>query len=165
LIAQYNGPRGHLWIQDVTQSPFNVGVQIRLEGFDFAQGAVLNAHYGKPLHAPEEVHALLDLVGGHPFLVRQALYSLVDRRRKLAELEREATGDTGPFGDHLRRFLWSLEANRELRASVRAILRHGQCEDEKHFQRLVSAGLVRGETRNAARMRCRLYQDYFNKHL
>jgi hypothetical protein len=54
----------------------------------------------------------------------------------LAELEKEATNDTGPFGDHLRRFLWSLQGHAELKASVLQILRKGQCDSEAHFQRL-----------------------------
>ncbi len=96
---------------------------------------------------------------------RQGLYALFSNRWSMPQLESEATSDTGPFGDHLRRFLWSLQDNLELKASVIQILRDGQCDDEKHFQRLSAAGLARGETRNAARMRCRLYHDYFSKHL
>src|SRR5262249_22212517 len=107
--------------------------------------------------------SLFDLVGGHPFLVRQSLYTLT--RGSLRQLEAEATSDAGPFGDHLRRFLWSLQDDEKLKASVQQILRHGQCDDEKHFQRLNAAGLVSGDVRNAVRMRCKLYQDYFSKHL
>jgi len=147
----------------LTQSPFNVGVQIRLDGFNQAQLSALNTKYGKPLETPGEIELLFDLVGGHPFLVRQSLYTL--KRSSLLQLEAEAISDSGPFGDHLRRFLWSLQGNPELKASVQQILRNGQCDNEEHFQRLNSAGLVRGETRNAVQARCRLYRDYFSKHL
>jgi hypothetical protein len=163
VIAHSTEPS--LWIQDVTQSPFNVGVQIRLEGFSPDQLSTLNDKYGARLKTPEEIQSLLDLVGGHPFLVRQALYCLFNNQWSLRQLESEATSDTGPFGDHLRRFLWSLQDNKDLKASVIQILRNGQCDDGKHFQRLSAAGLACGETRNVARMRCKLYHDYFSKHL
>jgi hypothetical protein len=142
-----------------------VGAQLRLDGFNPDQLSTLNGKYGKRLKTPDEIQSLLDLVGGHPFLIRQALYALFSNQWSISQLEVKATSDTGPFGDHLRRFLWSLQDNQELKASVIQILRNGQCDDEKHFQRLSAAGLARGETRNAARMRCRLYHDYFSKHL
>lgn len=162
-IAHSTEPR--LFIQDLTQSPFNVGFQIRLDGFDLDQFAGLNSKYGRPLKTGDEVRKLFDLVGGHPFLSRQSLYALITNRWSSAELEKESTNDTGPFGDHLRRFLWSLQNNAELKASMSQVLRNGQCDSEAHFQRLTSAGLVRGETRNAVHARCRLYRDYFSKHL
>jgi len=146
-------------------SPFNVGAQIRLDEFNRDQLSALNDKYGKRLKTPDEVQSLFDLIGGHPFLIRQALYALFSNQWSMTQLESEAISDTGPFGDHLRRFLWSLQDSRELKASVIQILRSGQCDDEKHFQRLSAAGLARGETRGAARMRCRLYHDYFSKHL
>lgn len=163
VIAHSTEP--NLFIRDLTQSPFNVGLQIRLDGFSQQQFAELNAKYGQPLNSSAEIESLFDLVGGHPFLIRQALYFLVANRWSLAQLEKESASDTGPFGDHLRRFLWSLQSNAELKASMLQILRNGQCDSEEHFQRLNSAGLIRGETRNAVQARCRLYRDYFSKHL
>jgi hypothetical protein len=165
VIAHSTEP--NLFIRDLTQSPFNVGLQIRLDGFSREQLAALNAKYGQPLKSSAEIESLFDLVGGHPFLIRQALYFLVANRWSLAELEKESANDTGPFGDHLRRFLWSLQSrgNEDLKAAMLQILRNGHCDSEEHFQRLNSAGLVRGETRNAVQARCRLYRDYFSKHL
>lgn len=163
VIAHSTEPS--LFIRDLTQSPFNVGLQIRLDGFSLSQLAALNAKYGQPLKSSAELESLFALVGGHPFLIRQSLYFLVANRWSLQKLEADATNDTGPFGDHLRRFLSFFQDNQELKASVQQILRNGQCDSEAHFQRLTSAGLVRGETRNAVHARCRLYRDYFSKHL
>lgn len=114
VIAHSTEPS--LFIQDLTQSPFNVGVQIRLNGFNQDQLSALNTKYGKPLKTSGEIESLFDLVGGHPFLVRQSLYTL--KRSSLQQLDAEATSDVGPFSDHLRRFLWSLHDNPELKASV-----------------------------------------------
>jgi hypothetical protein len=155
----------HLWIQDFTQSPFNVGVPLTLNAFDNEQVAALNAKYGQPLRTAQEVSALCELLGGHPFIVRQALYMLVDQRWSLAQLVAEARHDSGPFGDHLRRLLWFLQNNERLKQAVQQILARGECEDELLFQNLNAAGLVRGDTRDAVQMRCELYRDYFSKHL
>ncbi|NIM16347.1 MAG: hypothetical protein GTO45_30490 [Candidatus Aminicenantes bacterium] len=73
--------------------------------------------------------------------------------------------DSGPFGDHLRRFVWRLQPEKGLRESLHQVLRKGVCEFETHFLRLRSAGLVKGETRGNVWMRCHLYEDYFRKHL
>ncbi|NIM16352.1 MAG: hypothetical protein GTO45_30515 [Candidatus Aminicenantes bacterium] len=73
--------------------------------------------------------------------------------------------NTGPFGDHLRRFVWRLQAEKGLRDSLHQILRRGVYEFETHFLRLRSAGLVKGETRDSVQMVCHLYEDYFRKHL
>ncbi|HSK80952.1 MAG TPA: AAA-like domain-containing protein [Thermoanaerobaculia bacterium] len=155
-----------LWIENLNESPFNVGDRLRLEeGFTREQVADLNTRHGSPLRGPDEITGLMELVGGHPYLLRQALYVLATERWSLARLQDEAAKDNGPFGDHLRRHLWALHQSERLRAVVARIARGAGCEDETLFQRLSAAGLVRGETRAEARLRCDLYQQYFLRHL
>jgi hypothetical protein len=154
-----------LWIENLNESPFNIGDRLRLDGFNRDQVADLNTRHGSPLRSPEEIGGLMELVGGHPYLVRQAMYVLATERWPLARLREEAAKDTGPFGDHLRRHLWALHQSDRLRTAVARITRGAGCEDETLFQRLVAAGLVRGETRAEALLRCDLYQQYFSRHL
>ncbi len=154
-----------LWIENLNESPFNVGDRLRLDGFTGEQVADLNTRHGSPLRGPEEIADLIKLVGGHPYLLRQALYVLATERWPLARLRKEAAQDNGPFGDHLRRHLWALHQNERLRSVVAAIARGAGCEDETLFQRLLAAGLISGETRAEARLRCDLYQRYFSRHL
>jgi hypothetical protein len=154
-----------LWIENLNESPFNVGDRLRLDGFTRDQVADLNNRHGSPLRGPDEIGELMELVGGHPYLLRQALYVLATERWTLARLRDEAVKDSGPFGDHLRRHLWALHQNERLRTVVARIARSGGCEDETLFQRLLAAGLVSGETRAQARLRCDLYQQYFSRHL
>jgi hypothetical protein len=54
-----------------------------------------------------------------------------------------------------------LQQNESLLGAVRQILRSQACDDERSFQRLRAAGLVKGESRYSARMRCELYVRYF----
>lgn len=95
------------------------------------------------------------------------LSAYLDTIQYAQQLEAEAISDAGPFGDHLRPFLWSWQCrgNEDLKAAMLHIHRNGQCDSEEHFRRLNSAGMVRGETRNAVQARSRLYQEYFKKHL
>jgi hypothetical protein len=154
-----------LWIENLNESPFNVGDRLRLEGFTHEQVEDLNNCHGRPLHSADEIADLMKLVGGHPYLLRQALYVLATERWSLPRLQEEAAKDNGPFEDHLRRHLWMLYQSERLRTVVAGIARGAGCEDETLFQRLWAAGLVRGETRAEARLRCDLYQRYFLRHL
>ncbi len=163
VIAHSTEPT--LWIQELEQSPFNVGYKIRLPHFTREQVQDLNARHHHPLKTGEEIQGLMDLVGGQPYLVRQALYGMVKGGFALPELQRRALQENGPFGDHLRHFLWRFQGQPELQQSFRGILYRRGCENEKHFQGLRAAGLVKGDTRDSAQVRCKLYEDYFKKHL
>jgi hypothetical protein len=162
VIAHSTEPS--LWIQDLQQSPFNVGERFHLRDFTAAQVAELNRRYGEPLPAGD-LPRLLALVGGHPFLLRQALFCLARHGWAFAELERQAADSDGPFGDHLKRYLFGLSRDTALCGSFKAILRSGACADESHFQRLSAVGLITGSDRASASARCQLYADYFRKHL
>ena len=154
-----------LWIENLNQSPFNVGDRLRLGRFTVNEVADLNERHGNPLRSREEVADLMELVGGHPYLVRQALYVLATERWSLARLREEAAKDTGPFGDHLRRHLWALLQSDRLRTVVARIGRGEGCDDESLFQRLLASGLAAGDNRSTARLSCALYQQYFPRHL
>jgi hypothetical protein len=162
LIVAHSTDPG-LWIRDLNQSPFNVGLRVVLDDFDSHQVAELNELYGRPLAGPEEVARLMALVGGHPYLVRLALYTMATRSHTLSQLERTATDQDSPFAPHLQRLLRFLLNDRALSSACGKILVDGTCDDEALFQRLWSAGLIRGETRDFVSMRYKLYETYFKK--
>jgi AAA domain-containing protein/TIR domain-containing protein len=149
-----------LWIQDLNQSPFNVGFRFELGDLSPAQVHHLNGRYGGVLSDPE-VGELYELIGGQPFLVRQALYTLRTQGGSWRELASQAIAMDGPFGDHLRRLSWVLSQQPGLRHALLEILRDRTCADERDFQRLHAAGLVAGPSR----MRCSLYARYLDKGL
>jgi AAA-like domain len=64
LIAHSTEPA--LFIQDLHQSPFNVGTPLRLGDFDRDDILWLNKRHGCPLKGAEDVERLIRLVGGHP---------------------------------------------------------------------------------------------------
>jgi hypothetical protein len=150
-------------IDDLNQSPFNVGQVIELQDFTPQQVADLNRRHGSPLN-PGEERQLIVLLGGHPYLVRRALYLVASQQLSTTELFTNATADSGPFGDHLRRHLSLLHDKTELIRSLLQIIRQNTCEDKRIFWRLRGAGLVREEGRTLL-PRCQLYADYFRENL
>jgi serine/threonine protein kinase len=155
----------HLFITDLNQSPFNVGTRLLLEDFTFEQVNELNARYHLPLRGDSEVERYFQLVSGHPYLVRRGLYEMVANGLDLSALEAQADHDEGPFGDHLRRMLFSLSPDPDLCRVVRGLLEGEPCPRPETFYRLRSAGLVVGDSARDARLRCKLYSTYFERHL
>jgi hypothetical protein len=154
----------YLLIQDTNQSPFNVGEMIDLEDFDAGQVAELNARYLSPI-AEREVPGLLALLGGHPYLTSRALYTMRADGLTWDGLRRVAASDRGPFGDHLRHYLWMLRDQTELRGAIKEIVERGRCSDERLFFRLVQAGLAKGLDPGSCALRCALYETYFGEKL
>jgi hypothetical protein len=150
-------------IENLNQSPFNVGQVIDLTDFEPEQVADLNQRHGMPLSTDAE-HQLMDLLGGHPYLVRRALYLVANGHSSSADLFRDATTDRGPFGDHLRYHLFRLHDKPELIQGLLQAIRQHRCDDERVFFRLRGAGLLRREGR-ATVPRCQLYADYFRERL
>ncbi len=153
----------YLLIPDVTQSPFNVGLKLYLEDFDEDQVRDLNRRHGLPV-TEGDFPKLATLFGGHPYLTRKALFTLVTKRMTWADLAREAAYDQGPFGEHLRNHLWLLRDEPDLREALREVVRCGSCENDMAFFRLLRAGLVKGSG-EVCRCRCELYRRYFEDRL
>src|SRR5262245_32918611 len=155
----------HLFITDMNQSPFNVGTRLTLEDFTCPQVADLNERYGSPLKDEAEVARYYSLVSGHPYLARCGLQEMVVKRRDLAALETIADREDGPFGDHLRRVIASLEQDPALCEVACGLLQGQPCPTQESFYRLRSAGLFAGDSARYVRPRCQLYATYLEKRL
>jgi len=164
LVVSHSTEPG-LWIKDLDQSPFNVAHEFILDDFDKEEVASLDVSYGGKLRGDAEGAALMELVGGHPHLVRLALYTMATEPCSFAVLEAAAIDDDGPFMSHLGHLLSILYNDDSLLKAVRNILKSGKCDDEKLFQTLWSVGLIRGETRHRVWLRYKIYDRYFRKKL
>lgn len=152
-------------IEDLNQSPFNVGQVIELTDFEPGAVADLNQRHGLPLNASQE-QQLMALLGGHPYLVRQALYLLASGQITADRLFAEAAQDRGPFGDHLRYHLFRMNDKPGLIQGLLQVIQTETCPDEQTFWRLRGAGLVRRRPQDRAVVpRCLLYAQYFREHL
>jgi len=161
VVATWTHPS--LFIDDVYQSPFNVGLEIRLDAFSREQVEDLNRRHRKPLQS-EEITSAMNLLGGHPYLIRQALYTLLEREMTWPELEAIADKEESPFGNHLRYYLNLLHGDAELMNAMCEVLATGACPGGKAFLRLSSVGLVQRLGRKCVCC-CGLYETFFRSRL
>jgi hypothetical protein len=153
----------YLLIDDVNLSPFNVGLTIRLRDFSQDQVTDLNQRHGNPLKQ-DEVSALMELVGGHPYLVRQAYYTMVSEGLSLHDLQRVANSPDGPFGKHLLFYLHSLKKNPALLTTFQQLLQGQKSPDESLLERLSAVGLIQHED-GKWKPRCGLYGEFFKRRM
>lgn len=105
------------------------------------------------------------MTGGHPYLTQRGLYEMVHRKTGLAAIEAKAVDEEGPFGDHLRRLLMSLEREKALCDAIRSVLQGQAGLTIANFYRLRSAGVLSGDSPQDARPRCELYARYLKRRL
>ena len=153
----------YLLIPDVNLSPFNVGLHLELRDFTIEQVRDLNARHGSPIVASDLPH-LMNLLQGHPYLTRRALYALVAEGVTWRQFMRDAPTDEGPFGDHLRHHYWGIRDRPELKQALKEIIHTRRCSDEMALFRLLKAGLVKGGG-GTYTCRCGLYEFYFRDKL
>ncbi|MEQ9236736.1 AAA-like domain-containing protein [Coleofasciculus sp. E2-BRE-01] len=150
---------------DINQSPFNVGLPIDLPEFAAAQVQDLAQRHGLAWES-NQVEQLMAMVGGHPYLVRLALYAIARQEITLAQLLTTAPTDAGLYGDHLRRHLWNLSQHPELATALKKVVTANspiQLEPMQGFK-LHSMGLVNLQG-NEVTPRCDLYCQYFRLRL
>jgi len=145
--------------KDINQSPFNVGLPVELGELSAGQVRHLVGLHGLQL-SEAELSQLLELVGGHPYLVRKALYALANGL-PLATFLAEAPTRAGVYCDHLRGLLKAVENHPELAEALRQVVGSSEpvkLRSEQAFK-LESLGLLVPEG-NLERPRCRLYAQY-----
>jgi hypothetical protein len=148
-------------IENLNQSPFNVGEVITLTDFTVEQVAELNQRHGAPFTSQQE-RQLMDWVNGHPYLVRKALYLVASRYYTVEDLFAQAIAERGPFGDHLRYHLFRISDRPDLIQGLRQVIRNQTCSDARVLRLLQAAGLVDSQ---AVQPRCRLYAEFFGERL
>jgi hypothetical protein len=150
---------------DINQSPFNVGLALELPEFtqeqvkDLAQRHQLN-------WSDTEVLELMELVGGHPFLVRLALFKIANRDINpdisLAKFLQTAPTAAGIYSKHLQRQEYILQQQPELGKAMQEIVTNDHpviLTTEIRFK-LYSLGLVKLRN-DEVTPRCELYRQYF----
>lgn len=148
-------------LQDINQSPFNVGLPIELEAFTEAQVRELCQRHGLAF-SPEQRQQFWELTGGHPYLVRAGLYQLSAGGQPFEAFLRAAPTEAGCFSDHLRHLLGVLVSRPRLAEAFTAVItasRPVRVRAEEAFQ-LDSLGLVT-RVENDVQLRCSLYRRYF----
>lgn len=150
---------------NINQSPFNVGTAVELSEFTLAQVQELAQRHQLDW-TDAQCEQLMNIVGGHPYLIREALYQIAHDKMTLAQLLKKAPTEEGPYAEHLRRHLRNLEQDEQLRAAIKKVVAEkkpieiGSTEAFK----LHSMGLIKLQG-DAVMPLCHLYRDYFSKRL
>ena len=153
---------------DINQSPFNVGVPVALSEFTPQQVLDLAGRYGLNGNdtqiGVQGFAPLLAMVGGHPYLVQQALYQLRCQGVTLEQLLQDASTEAGIYNNHLRRLWENLQKNPELAQALKKVVKSPEpIELERvHSYKLHSMGLVKRQG-DKVMPSCDLYRQYFSK--
>jgi len=150
---------------DMNQSPFNAGVPVELQEFDSKQVTQL-AYLHRLEWNPAQTEELMRMVGGHPYLVRLALYEISSGKMTLEQVLREASTEAGIYSNHLRRQLEMLQQAPELAQALQTVVTSPEPVelDSMQIYKLHSLGLVQRKD-NQVTPRCYLYREYFRRVL
>ncbi|QIR40141.1 TIR domain-containing protein [Tolypothrix sp. PCC 7910] len=153
-------------VMDTNSSPFNVGLAVELPEFNQEQVLDLVARHGLSWRT-EETRQLMEMVGGHPYLVRLALYYVAQRDLTLTQLLATAATDAGIYGEHLRRHLWNLQQNPELAAAFQQVVGTNKpvCLPSMAAFKLNGMGLVSLQGNEVVLRHEYLYRPYFQSRL
>ncbi len=130
---------------------------IKLGAFDIDQSLQL-ARLHRLEWSSVEMATLVDVVGGHPYLMRAVMYASVTNRLDLHELLPPSDG-AGIFARHLRFCRRLLAKDRLLEEEFLRIARGDGHINENAASRLQRAGLVAYSEGIGYRLRCALYEQ------
>ena len=150
---------------NMNQSPFNVGLPIELPEFISEQILDLALRHGLNWDS-SQINQLIDMVGGHPYLVRVALYRIACNDITFDDFLNTAHTESSLYCDHLRRHLWNLEQHQDLATAMNKVVSNTKAVKLNSIQcfKLLSMGLVQVQG-NDVTPRCNLYRNYFSDRL
>lgn len=151
------------------QSPFNVGLLLELPRLTPRQ-----IHHLRSVYILEDVsvaeasslQALVDLVGGHPYLLHLAFYWLQSGKLSLTQIVQTASTNQGIYREYLRRLWLALQQDEDLVDAFYEVLgdREPVRLPSKQAYALAGMGLVE-LMGYKVRLQCELYRAYFSSLL
>lgn len=154
----------------LNQSPFNVGLAIKLPPFSLSHVQELARRHSLSWVAGsggvDKLLSLLEVISYRPGLVRLALYALARYGIDVDQLIEEAPTQSGIYSDHLRELLSALYPHADLQAAFRAVITTSEPVTLEPIMayRLESLGLI-NVNKNQATPSCELYRRYFLEFL
>lgn len=148
-----------------TVDSLNIGMPIELFPFTAEQVDELAARHGLEFSS-RQIEELMQLLGGHPYLVRLAFYSIVTQGISLESLIETAATDTGIYREHLHQQLRAIQKPSQLIGAFQQVLREefpvkgGRLE----LLKLQEMGLVNIEN-HRMKVSCGIYGQYFGETL
>lgn len=149
---------------NINQSPFNVGLPLKLTNFTLEQVKDLASRYGLSWEDSLPAEKLMAMVGGHPYLIQLAFYHLHLGNLSLDRLLQEAATEGGIYRDTLRCCLAALEKQPQLMAALQEVIKnkHPVQLQPINAYKLDSLGLLKVEG-SYCTISCELYRQYFSQ--
>ncbi len=162
LLATSSEPT--FFIEDLSQSPFNIGYRADLQPFTETQISDFATHFGLPREVADPA-LILAYVGGQPYLVHLVLYHL-----DLGDVPPEELFEASPaakevFREHLHRFFFHFQRDKPLARAMKRVVKRRGCDDPRLADRLRGAGLVKEDGDGKIVPLCELYADFFREEL
>jgi hypothetical protein len=151
---------------NINNSPFNIGVEIELSEFISKQVEDLAKQYGLDWDTTQ-VEKLMKMVGGHPYLVQQAIAHLKNHQNiTLEQFLETAPTEAGIYSNRLREHLLNLQQHPELVAALKEVVTATNPVRIETIagHKLQSRGLVKRQS-NEVMPSCDLYRLYFSERL
>jgi hypothetical protein len=142
----------------------DMGRSIRLPSFNRLQVQTLVQRYELPEITPQVIQAIMELTGGHPYLVQLTLYHLWMKEITVTQLL-QPNSVPEIYHDHLQSCLITLRTKPELSTILKRILGKGGDQfDSTAIKRLQELGFVSEQNREIILSNL-LYRMYFSQHL
>ena len=163
LISSSTEPE--FFIQDLNQSPFNVGLQLSLYSFQKDEVAEFARRHGLSFD-DKSLNRIMQYLGGRPYLVHLLFYEMARYPDKDTErlFDSESAGN-GLFQGYLERYQVHFEKEPKLSHAMKDIIDRKGCRELEAARRLESAGLIKKCSDDALVCVCDLYADYFKGRL
>jgi hypothetical protein len=152
------------FIEDLNQSPFNIGWRVNLNTFTTEETAEFAGRHGVAADAPV-IGRIQEYTGGRPFLVHLFLYHMVLNPKNLEQFFDGQSAGGGIFLDHLNHYLKQFQKEPDLQKAMKRVMAGEGCDDLRMLDRLEAAGLARRDPALKLVCHCRLYRDFFSKVL
>jgi diguanylate cyclase (GGDEF)-like protein len=150
---------------NVNQSPFNVGLSLKIPEFNEEQVTEFARRHELNWFDSSAVKQLIQLVGGHPYLVHLSLYHLHKQTISFSKLLETAISYNGIYSNHLRCLLTYLQKNPELYKAYSQIINCQECSQiSAHLiYRLDSLGMIKKSIGDNFQPACEMYRLFFIK--
>ena len=150
---------------DINQSPFNVGLSVKICEFNLTQIKELVGKYGLNF-SDSEITQLRDMINGHPYLLTTVLDKISKGNLTLSNFLEIAPTNQSPFGKFLNFYLSELEKDTLLKAAMQQVINSDVPIkiDSAQALKLRSLGLIEFKG-NEVQCLCNLYRLYFQERI
>ena len=152
---------------NINQSPFNVGLSLKLPEFTVEQVTELARRYELDWCDSQAVKNLMYWVGGQPYLIHQALYYLYLQKISLPELLDNCGRNHGIYSGYLRNLLNILQKDPELSQTYHQVVNSTDNNiflSDNLVYKLDSLGLIKLNGDNYQPF-CEMYRLFFQQNL